>query len=185
MVNKYMWDGFGTNFAFWRFPENWMDKKEFLLVVPILLLFPQAQPKPRCEYFSLFPNNSFGKGFPPLEDLGKSLAILRQNSNIPYINVWIKCKCREMFLILFGKSFFLFCKIFTPGLGWVSFNFPASAWQPTPNSSETAGSDFFIRSIEPKLEDDHNFMANGRRPQFCLKMEDDLNFLSKWKTTSI
>ena len=25
MVNKYMLDGFGTNFAFWRFPENWLN----------------------------------------------------------------------------------------------------------------------------------------------------------------
>ena len=44
-----------------------------------------------------------------------------------------------------------------------------------------------------KMEDDlifqlnerqHQFQQNGRRPQFFYKMEDDLNFLTKWKTTS-
>ena len=58
--------------------------------------------------------------------------------------------------------------------------------------------------VGPKLEDDLNFLANGRRPQYFWKMEynlssgpkleDDLNFLAnerqpqffgKWKTTSI
>ena len=35
------------------------------------------------------------------------------------------------------------------------------------------------------LEDDLIFLQNGRQPQFCNKMEDDLNcfLLSKWKMT--
>ena len=44
------------------------------------------------------------------------------------------------------------------------------------------------------MEDDLNFLENGRRPQFFWKMEDDLDLKvngrqpqcqSKWKTTSI
>jgi hypothetical protein len=37
------------------------------------------------------------------------------------------------------------------------------------------------------MEDNLNFkfFENGRRPHFFGKMEDDLNFLTKWKTTSI
>ena len=35
------------------------------------------------------------------------------------------------------------------------------------------------------MEDDFNSLANGRRPQFFGKMEDDLNFYAKWNTTSI
>lgn len=34
------------------------------------------------------------------------------------------------------------------------------------------------------MEDDLNLVANGRRPQY-FQMEDDLNYLEKWKTTSI
>ena len=33
------------------------------------------------------------------------------------------------------------------------------------------------------LEDDLNSLANGRQPQLFRQMEDDLNFLGKWKTT--
>ena len=54
-----------------------------------------------------------------------------------------------------------------------------------------------------ELKDNHNYLANGRQPQFFEKrkttsifwkmeddlnfgkMEDDLNFFGKWKTTSI
>jgi hypothetical protein len=35
------------------------------------------------------------------------------------------------------------------------------------------------------MEDDLNILENERRPQFLGKMEDDLNFWAKWKTTSI
>ena len=31
------------------------------------------------------------------------------------------------------------------------------------------------------MEDDLNFLGNGRRPQFFAKMEDDLNFFGKMK----
>jgi hypothetical protein len=34
------------------------------------------------------------------------------------------------------------------------------------------------------LEQKHLIYANGRRPQFLRQMEDDLNFLVKWKMTS-
>ena len=44
---------------------------------------------------------------------------------------------------------------------------------------------YFISSIQPILQDDLNFMANGDHLN-DLDMEDDLNFcLSNWKTTSI
>ena len=45
-----------------------------------------------------------------------------------------------------------------------------------------------------EMEDDLDFLGNERRPQFWVKLEDDLNlkvnggqtqFESKWKTTSI
>jgi hypothetical protein len=36
-----------------------------------------------------------------------------------------------------------------------------------------------------ELEDELNSLANGRPPQFYVKMEDNLNFFAKWKTTSI
>jgi hypothetical protein len=32
---------------------------------------------------------------------------------------------------------------------------------------------------------DYSRTQFGRRPQFCRHMEDNLNFLGKWKTTSI
>jgi hypothetical protein len=35
------------------------------------------------------------------------------------------------------------------------------------------------------MEDDLNFLINGRRPQFFNKMEDDLISFSKMETTSI
>jgi hypothetical protein len=34
------------------------------------------------------------------------------------------------------------------------------------------------------VEDDLNYLEDGRQPQFFHKMEDDLNFLAKWKMTS-
>ena len=36
------------------------------------------------------PNISMGKSFPAMENLGKSLAILKLNLIIPFVNVWIK-----------------------------------------------------------------------------------------------
>ena len=36
-----------------------------------------------------------------------------------------------------------------------------------------------------ELEDELNGLVNGRPPQFYVKMEDNLNFFAKWKTTSI
>ena len=36
-----------------------------------------------------------------------------------------------------------------------------------------------------ELEDDLIFLEKGRQPQFFRKMEDDLNFHGKWKTTSL
>ena len=37
------------------------------------------------------------------------------------------------------------------------------------------------------MEDDLNFKVNGRRHQFVMfwKMEDNFNYLAKWKMTSI
>ena len=39
------------------------------------------------EYFLSIPNLSLGKGFPLLEDLGKSSIILKLKSIFPFINV--------------------------------------------------------------------------------------------------
>ena len=51
---------------------------------------------------------------------------------------------------------------------------------------------FLYCQAQPKLQVKHSlkaelalFSVNGRRPQLFGKMEDDLNFWAKWKTTSI
>ena len=37
----------------------------------------------------------------------------------------------------------------------------------------------YMSIVGSKLEDDLNFLANGRRPQVVWEMEDNLNFLAK------
>jgi hypothetical protein len=46
---------------------------------------------------------------------------------------------------------------------------------------------FFIANLSPQLQIGRRpqLLSDGRRPQLFGKMEDNLNFLEKWKTTSI
>ena len=48
-----------------------------------------------------------------MKDPGKRLAVLKIHPVFPFINVWIKCRFREMFVILLGKVIYDFVKYYT------------------------------------------------------------------------